>query len=100
MMQTKPYSLTQYLAAGCETLTRNGRLDAIGAGIHGATGGKPCNGCYANKGCAALAKLLAMDGTLLRSVAPAPETVRQEAARRGLSIGEVRRQRQAAVGAA
>jgi hypothetical protein len=41
-----------------------------------------------------------MDGTLLRSVTPAPETVREEAARRGLSISEVRRRRQAAVGAA
>lgn len=98
-MQTKPYSLTQYLAAGCETLTRNGKLDVIGAGIHGATGGKPCNGCYAKKGCAALEKLRAMDGTTLRSIATAPETVREEAARRGLSIGEVRRQRKAAVSA-
>ena len=99
-MQTKPYSLAHYLAAGCETLTRNGKLDAIGAGIHGATGGKPCNGCHANKGCAALAKLRALDGAALRTVAVTPETVREEAARRGLSIGEVRRQRQAGVVAA
>lgn len=99
-MQTKPYTLAQYLDAGCETLTRNGKLDAIGAGIHGATGGKPCNGCPANKGCAALSKLRVLDSTTLRSVMPAPETVREEAARRGLSIGEVRRQRHAGIGAA
>lgn len=98
--QTKPYTLAQYLDAGCLTLTRDGKLDLIGAGIHGATGGMPCNGCFMMRtNCPAYAKL--------QGAAPKPaaapqtgETVRQEAARRCLSIGEVRRQRHAGNGVA
>lgn len=93
--QTTPYSLPQYLAAGCQTLTRDGKLDLIGAGIHGATGGMPCNGCYMLKTrCESFEKLRA-SGTPMPSAARTGETVREEAARRGISIGEVRRQRQA-----
>jgi len=91
-IQIEPYSLTQYINAGCEILTRNGRLDSTGAYIYSATGGKPCNGCCAYNRCAARAKL--------RGVEKAQETVREEAERRGLSIGEVRRQRKANIGTA
>jgi hypothetical protein len=98
--QTTPYTLTQYLAAGCQTLTRDGKLDLIGAGIHAVTEGMPCNGCHMLKlRCASFEKLRAADTPLPKAAQPG-ETVRAEAARRGLSIGEVRRQRQAAVGAA
>lgn len=93
--QTTPYSLSQYIAAGCLTLTRNGKLDAIGAGIHGATGGMPCNGCFMlNTNCPAFAKLRGAGDSMPKVPKAAPtETVREEAARRGISIGEVRRQR-------
>ena len=91
--QTTPYSLLQYLAAGCLTLTRNGKLDAIGVGIHGVTGGMPCNGCFMlNTNCPAFAKLRGAGGDSMPKAART-ETVREEAARRGISIGEVRRQR-------
>ena len=97
--QTIPYSLPQYLAAGCLTLTRDGKFDLIGVGIHGATGGMPCNGCFMLKtNCPAFAKLRAA-GAAMPKAAPT-ETVREEAARRGISIGEVRRQRQAGICAA
>lgn len=98
--QTTPYTLEQYIDAGCLTLTRNGKLDLIGAGIHGATGGMPCNGCFMMRtNCPAYAKL--REAPVKPPTAPQTgETVRQEAARRGLSIGEVRRQRHAGIGVA
>ena len=92
--QIKPYTLDQYAAAGCIVLARNGQIDVLGAGIHGATGGMPCNGCFMlPMGCSAY-KTLRGDATVKTQTQEQPsETVRQEAARRGLSIGEVRRQR-------
>lgn len=91
--QTTPYSLTQYLNAGCLTLTRDGIGDLIGIGIHSVTGGMPCNGCFMSKtGCSALAKLRGADRPTKTTATPI-ETVREEAVRRGISIGEVRRQR-------
>lgn len=91
-MQTKPYSLVQYRDAGCFTLTRGDRLDAIGVGLHQATGGMVCNGCFMQTtSCPALKKL---SNTIVSEPKGVyTETVRQEAARRGISISEVRRQR-------
>ena len=95
--QTVAYSLEQYLAAGCITLMRDGKIDLIGAGIHGATGGMPCNGCFMLRmNCPAFAKLRGSVAAIVSSPQPT-ETVRQEATRRGLSIGEVRRQRRTVV---
>ena len=95
--QTTPYSLPQYVAAGCLTLARDGKLDLIGAGIYGATGGMPCNGCFMSRtGCPAFAKLRSASAVLTKAATPT-ETVRDEAVRRGISIGEVRRQRHAGV---
>ena len=62
--------------------------------IYDATGGMPCNGCFMLlMGCQAY-KTLRGDAPVKAQTQERPsETVRQEAARRGLSIGEVRRQR-------
>ena len=98
--QITPYTLRQYLEAGCQTLTRDGKLDLIGAGLHGATGGMPCNGCFMlRNNCQAYAKLRGNAASKPKAAHPG-ETVREEAARRGLSIGEVRRQRHAGIGVA
>lgn len=93
-MQTKPYSLPQYIDAGCLTLTRNGRLDAVGVVIHAATAGMPCNGCFMQTtSCPAFKKLSGTVGAVSQPKVVYTETVRQEAARRGISLSEVRRQR-------
>jgi TfoX/Sxy family transcriptional regulator of competence genes len=88
----KPYEATQYLAAGCEFATESPRPFL---GVHGLTQGRVCDtGCawYANAKCPAFKRLTALPAALK---ADPVETVRQEAARRGLSINEVRRQRAA-----
>ena len=93
--QTKHYTLLAYVNAGCETLTRDGKEDDIGASLHAVTRGMPCNDCpLINNNCKALAKLRAGDTTPVNTTNfTAYETVREEADRRGISIGEVRRQR-------
>lgn len=88
----KSYNAMQYIDAGC---TFAAKTPIPFLGVHGVTDGKVCDtGCAAFAGgmCPAYRKL---------SVPQAPkslktkqgETVREEATRRGLSISEVRRQR-------
>jgi hypothetical protein len=98
--QTKPYTVTDYLRAGCGQF-KEGAVDLIALGIHSATGGLMCTGCPRFRSrCIAYARL-ANAPLHINSPPPATvETVRNEAKRRGISIGEVRRQRQAASGAA
>lgn len=95
--QTTPYPYRAYVEVGCPTLTINGRPDLIGIAIHVETQSMPCNGCLMKMfNCPAYAKLRASElhqREVRTAVQPAVETVRQEAARRGLSISEVRRQR-------
>jgi hypothetical protein len=96
--QTEPYTLQQYMEAGCAQF-RNGTGDLIALGLFLMTDGFMCNGCPAMRdrnGCESFKKLSRPVYVHLSPKAPA-ETVRQEAARRGISIGEVRRQRQAAL---
>ena len=95
--QTTPYSVQEYMDAGCQTLAIDGKLDAIGVGIHSATGGMPCTGCFSNDRCKAYAQLRSGSKAQENKPKPAmPETVREEAARLGISIGDVRRRRQQA----
>lgn len=105
---TKPQPQA-FLEAGCQ-LTKP---LVMFLGIYDATGGDPCNGCgyYQNGTCPAYRKLfkeVANVSTATRdkllaegaspvakvSVSTAPtETVREQAARLGISISEVRRRR-------
>jgi hypothetical protein len=85
-----PYPAIKYFEAGCD-------FAKSGAGafyaVHGLTQGRVCDtGCawYANGKCAAYRGLTAVPAAPKQDQG---ETVRQEAARRGLSINEVRRQR-------
>ena len=90
--QVVPYTVTQYANAGCGQVG-----DFIGLGIHAVTGGLMCNGCpVLRSGCSAFAKLSAAATKQQLPSAPS-ETVRQEAERRGISISEVRRQRNASL---
>lgn len=93
--QSRPYTLGQYVAAGCYQVVKDGKPDVIGIAVHGMTKGLMCNGCAYASGCDAKAKLNGVVRVQSRHSAPT-ETVRQEAARRNLSISEVRRQRAAA----
>lgn len=93
--QTKAYTLAQYIGAGCGQLNGEMGPAAIGIGIYHTTHGMMCNGCPKMRSrCSAFAKLAAT-AAIPTTKAPSGETVRQEAARRGISINEVRRQRAA-----
>lgn len=85
------YTMQQYLDAGCNQL---GIRDLVASALYNATGGKVCDtGCpYFKEGnCEAYKNL-----TRRVTAKPAPtETVKQEAARLGVSINEVRRRRNA-----
>ena len=88
-MQIRAFSIAEYIAAGCDQLR-----DAIGVGLHGYTQGRMCNGCPAfTRGCKAATSLNAPPPK--QQFHSLGETVREEATRRGISIGEVRRQRNA-----
>lgn len=96
--QTKPYTLQQYREAGCAKF-RNGPRDLFALSLFLITEGFMCNGCPAMRdrnGCQSFKALSPPVYVHLPPKAPT-ETVRQEAARRGISIGEVRRQRQASL---
>lgn len=81
------YELEDYRKAGCKEFKNKSMI-----AVHALVGGKVCDtGCYAyNSGrCSAYKNLVNT-----RVVAELPsETVRAEAKRRGISISEVRRQR-------
>jgi len=84
----KSYTGEEYIAAGCKEM--HGAMLAI----HVITAGRICDtGCWAFDGgkCPAYRKLISFKG---QSKAEILETVRQEAARRGISISQVRRERQ------
>jgi hypothetical protein len=87
--QRAAYTIREYVDAGCEQL--KGGADVIGLGIYAVTEGRMCDGCHAQPKCKAFVKL--QGAPVWRApIAPA-ETVRQEAARLGVSISEVRRRR-------
>jgi len=93
----KSFSVDEFSAAGCPLYRDLVRI--IFAPLWVKTGGKPCLGCahdsYGGK-CESRKKLEAADMQNSREDAVPGETVKQEAARLGVSIGEVRRRRQSA----
>jgi hypothetical protein len=97
--QSRAYSTEQYTKAGCHQV-KGGRDAAIGIALIRATNGWTCKGCfYQREGCKPLMQLEADNilkvsvGATLKLKSAYSETVREEAKRRGLSINEVRRQR-------
>src|ERR1700761_2455455 len=85
----------EYRDAGCMQFEPGLML---GLAIYTLTNGKPCPGCPKNGACGAQAKLSAPSPESAILLQPIyGETVRQEAARRTLSLSEVRRQRKAAL---
>lgn len=90
--QMNSFKIDAYIAAGCTMLPpQKDGLAAMHA-VHGLTGGRLCDtGCVAFRGgkCSAYMRLT-------RNLPAQPistETVKQEAARLGISISEVRRRR-------
>ena len=83
----KQYTIEQYLDAGCEEL----KLPVMMA-VHMLTRGKVCDtGCHAFNGGACKAYKNLVKGQT--AISQPTETVREEAARRGVTIAEVRRDR-------
>ncbi len=80
------FEVAEYMAAGCFQVER-GPGFAVGVGLHGFTDGRMCDGCpeFKEGRCPSYKELT-------RGLAPT-ETVREEAARLGISISEVRRRR-------
>ena len=90
----KEYTKDQYIDAGCMHFD----VLLVGMALLSLSKGKLCDGCPVVTNCAALRKLQAEDQPLNAALPEQNygETVRQEAARRNISIKEVRRQRRAA----
>lgn len=84
------FMLHEYVESGCMQM----EIPGIGAGLYRYTHGRMCDGCPAYNGgrCESLRKMIARNARPMAQSAPT-ETVRQEAARTGLSINEVRRRR-------
>jgi hypothetical protein len=95
VLQRRSFRVEEYVSAGCRQFGRPGEtLDIIALGLHDFTKGFMCTGCpHSTRGCAALGELDRLDKPQAKSKPTSNETVWQEAARRGISIGEVRRQR-------
>ena len=85
------YRVHEYQQAGCPEID-----SPVMLGVWALTNGKMCDtGCHAfNKGNCKFYKKLTATTTASNQIQHS-ETVRQEAARRGLSISEIRRQRNA-----
>lgn len=87
------FELQDYLEARCWQLDRESGRFTMGLALHGHTNGQMCDGCPKfDKGSCKSYKILTLAKTL---TAVPTETVKQEAARLGISIGEVRRRRNA-----
>ena len=87
------HTIAEFLETDCQLL----KPIAIFAGIHQATGGDPCTtGCaYFNGGKCSAYRKLTIPAKAEAHQEPM-ETVRETAARLGISISEVRRRRRAA----
>lgn len=92
MKQPRAFSIQEYVDANC-TQFDDDRNFIITVGLHSFTKGRMCDGCPKMQfNCASYKKLLALDKQSIPKPQPT-ETVREEAARRNISISEVRRQR-------
>lgn len=90
----EPKTIEEFIDAGCE-LSDPLRLFI---GLYHATAGQPCNGCaYDSHGNKCQAKRALFQAPAVATPdAPRGETVREAAARLGVSISEVRRRRRTA----
>ncbi len=92
-MSQKIYTIFEFIEAGCTQFEH----PTIGIALYTYMGGRICGDCPKVNNCAPLRKLQAGNSSrLLDKALPqnnGGETVRQEAARRGIGIKEVRRQR-------
>lgn len=84
MTLMQSFTVEEYQRAGCFQF----EVPVLALGLHAYTRGRMCNGCpkYEGGKCESLRKMLRPAVPTMRQ--PAGETVRQEAARRGISIGE------------
>ena len=83
------FTVEQYRDAGCWQF----EVPAMALGLHAYTRGRMCEGCprYEGGRCPALRRMLSPVSVIQSS----GETVRQEAARLGIGVNEVRRRRMA-----
>ena len=85
------FEIVEYMAAGCFQMERV----AVGVGLHGVTDGRMCDGCpkFKDGRCPSYKELTRGLAQKKREILVPTETVREEAARLGISISEVRRRR-------
>lgn len=88
------FEIVEYMAAGCFQVER-GPGFAVGVGLHGLTDGRMCDGCpkFKEGRCPSYKELTRGLAQKKREMLAPTETVREEAARLGISISEVRRRR-------
>ena len=88
------FEIAEYMAAGCFQVER-GPGFAVGVGLHGFTDGRMCDGCpkFKEGRCPSYKELTRGLAQRKRDALAPTETVREEAARLGISISEVRRRR-------
>ena len=88
------FEIAEYMAAGCFQVER-GPGFAVGVGLHGFTDGRMCDGCpkFQHGKCDSYKELTRGLAQKKRDMPEPTETVREEAARLGISISEVRRRR-------
>ena len=94
-MKPRKFSLHEYTQSGCMQF----EAPELGFALFNITNGVMCEGCPAfhNGRCPSFQKMIATHPLTTQPAAEPVETVRQEAARRGLSISEVRRQRRSRI---
>lgn len=87
-MSDKYFTIEEYTNARCMQME-----SPLGVALHAHTYGRMCDGCpeYNGGKCRSLRKMMKPENKTTGS--PSGETVREEAARRGIGINEVRRQR-------
>ena len=88
------FEIVEYIAAGCFQVER-GPGFVVGIGLHGYTDGRMCDGCpqFREGRCPSYKELTRGRAQKKRELIAPTETVREEAARIGISISEVRRRR-------
>jgi len=88
------FEIVEYMVAGCFQVER-GPGFAVGVGLHVFTDGRMCDGCpkFKEGRCPSYKELTRGLAQKKRDMLAPTETVREEAARLGISISEVRRRR-------
>lgn len=88
------FEIVEYMEAGCFQV-EGGPGFLVGVGLHGLTDGRMCEGCpqFRKGRCPSYKELTRCRAQKKRELLAPTETVREEAARLGISISEVRRRR-------